>query len=244
MVAITGPSGSGKSTLMHILGCLDRPDEGRYLLAGEDVSRMSRDRLAEVRNRRIGFVFQTFNLLPRMSALENVELPLLYAGRTDTREIARAALERVGLGDRLRHEPNQLSGGQRQRVAIARALVTDPALLLADEPTGNLDSRTGEEILALFKALNREGHTIVIVTHDPAIAAFCDRQVRLRDGRVSEDITPVRPPRRPRTPPRHPRGLELRCSTGRSSRSASRACSRTSCARSWRCSASSSASAR
>jgi putative ABC transport system ATP-binding protein len=189
MLSITGLSGSGKSTLMHILGCLDRPDAGRYLLAGEDVSRMSRDRLAEVRNRRIGFVFQTFNLLPRMSALENVELPLMYAGRTGTREVARAALARVGLGDRLRHEPNQLSGGQRQRVAVARALVTDPALLLADEPTGNLDSRTGQEILALFKALNREGHTIIIVTHDPAIAAFCDRQIRLRDGRVSDDVT-------------------------------------------------------
>jgi putative ABC transport system ATP-binding protein len=184
MVSITGPSGSGKSTLMHILGCLDRPDEGRYLLAGEDVSRMSRDRLAEVRNRRIGFVFQTFNLLPRMSAIENVELPLMYAGRTGTREVARAALERVGLGERLRHEPSQLSGGQRQRVAVARALVTSPAILLADEPTGNLDSRTGQEILALFKALNREGHTIIIVTHDPAIAAFCGRQVRLCDGRV------------------------------------------------------------
>ena len=188
MLSITGPSGSGKSTLMHILGCLDRPDEGRYLLAGEDVSRMSRDRLAEVRNRRIGFVFQTFNLLPRLSAIENVELPLMYAGRTATREVARAALERVGLGDRLRHAPSQLSGGQRQRVAVARALVTDPALLLADEPTGNLDSRTGQEILALFKALNREGHTIVIVTHDPTIAAFCDRQVRLRDGRVDGDV--------------------------------------------------------
>ena len=188
ILSITGPSGSGKSTLMHILGCLDRPDEGRYLLAGEDVSRMTRDRLAEVRNRRIGFVFQTFNLLPRMSAIENVELPLMYAGRTGTREIARAALERVGLGDRLRHEPSQLSGGQRQRVAVARALVTDPALLLADEPTGNLDSRTGREILSLFKALNREGHTIVIVTHDPTIAAFCDRQVRLRDGRVDGDV--------------------------------------------------------
>src|SRR5512137_2839528 len=192
MISITGPSGSGKSTLMHIIGCLDRPDAGRYLLAGEDVSSMSRDRLAEVRNRRIGFVFQTFNLLPRLSSIENVELPLMYAGRTDTREIARAALERVGLGERLRHEPSQLSGGQRQRVAVARALVTDPALLLADEPTGNLDSRTGQEILSLFKALNREGHTIVIVTHDPAIAAFCDRQVRLRDGRVSEDLAPDR----------------------------------------------------
>ncbi|HEY6000319.1 MAG TPA: ABC transporter ATP-binding protein [bacterium] len=197
MVSITGPSGSGKSTLMHILGCLDRPDAGRYLLAGEDVSRMSRDRLADVRNRRIGFVFQTFNLLPRMSAIENVELPLMYAGRTGTYETARAALQRVGLGDRLRHEPNQLSGGQRQRVAVARALVTDPALLLADEPTGNLDSRTGQEILALFKALNREGHTIVIVTHDPTIAAFCNRQVHLRDGRIAEDAGAPPPPGAP-----------------------------------------------
>jgi putative ABC transport system ATP-binding protein len=189
MLSITGPSGSGKSTLMHILGCLDRPDEGRFLLAGEDVSRMSRDHLADVRNRRIGFIFQTFNLLPRMSAIENVELPLMYAGRTGIRETARAALERVGLGDRLRHEPSQLSGGQRQRVAVARALVTEPALLLADEPTGNLDSRTGQEILALFRALNAEGHTIVIVTHDPTIAAFCPRQVLLRDGRLSGDRT-------------------------------------------------------
>jgi putative ABC transport system ATP-binding protein len=188
MVSITGPSGSGKSTLMHIIGCLDRPDEGVYRLAGEDVSRMSRDRLAEVRNRRIGFIFQTFNLLPRMSSLENVELPLLYGGQPESRSKAAAALERVGLGDRLGHEPNQLSGGQRQRVAIARALVMNPALLLADEPTGNLDSRTGQEILGLFRTLHREGHTIMIVTHDPSVAASCGRQVRLRDGRIVEDI--------------------------------------------------------
>jgi putative ABC transport system ATP-binding protein len=189
MVSITGPSGSGKSTLMHIIGCLDRPDEGVYRLAGEDVSRMSRDRLAEVRNRRIGFIFQTFNLLPRMSSLENVELPLLYGGQEDSRAKAAAALERVGLGERMGHEPNQLSGGQRQRVAIARALVMNPALLLADEPTGNLDSRTGQEILALFRALHGEGHTIMIVTHDPSVASCCGRQVRLRDGRIVEDVT-------------------------------------------------------
>jgi len=188
MVSITGPSGSGKSTLMHIIGCLDRPDEGTYRLAGEDVSRMSRDRLAEVRNRRIGFVFQTFNLLPRMSALENVELPLLYGAQPRSRARAAAALARVGLADRMAHEPNQLSGGQRQRVAVARALVMDPALLLADEPTGNLDSRTGQEILGLFRELHREGHTIVIVTHDPGVASCCGRQVRLRDGRIVEDI--------------------------------------------------------
>jgi putative ABC transport system ATP-binding protein len=188
IVSITGPSGSGKSTLMHIIGCLDRPDEGTYRLAGEDVSRMSRDRLAEVRNRRIGFVFQTFNLLPRMSALENVELPLLYGAQPRSRARAAAALARVGLADRMAHEPNQLSGGQRQRVALARALVMDPALLLADEPTGNLDSRTGQEILGLFRELHREGRTIVIVTHDPGVASCCGRQVRLRDGRIVEDI--------------------------------------------------------
>ncbi len=186
MVAITGSSGSGKSTLMHILGCLDKTDSGSYSLGGEDVSRMSGDRLAEVRNRRIGFIFQTFNLLPRLSALENVELPLLYAGRTDARERAREALSVVGLSERMRHEPNQLSGGQRQRVAVARALVTNPDILLADEPTGNLDSKTGEEVLNLFRDLNDKGHTIVIVTHDPGVASHCARQVKLKDGRIIE----------------------------------------------------------
>lgn len=184
MLAITGPSGSGKSTLMHIIGCLDHVDSGSYVLAGEDVSQMSRRRLAEVRNRRIGFVFQTFNLLPRLTAIENVELPLLYAGQKDAREPALAALEKVGLGDRMRHEPNQLSGGQRQRVAVARALVTNPAIILADEPTGNLDSKTGEEILGLFESLNIQGRTIIIVTHDLDVAAHCRRQIKLRDGRI------------------------------------------------------------
>ena len=184
MLAITGPSGSGKSTLMHIIGCLDHVDSGSYVLAGEDVSRMSRRRLAEVRNRHIGFVFQTFNLLPRLTAIENVELPLLYSGRKDARDPARAALETVGLADRMRHEPNQLSGGQRQRVAVARALVTNPAIILADEPTGNLDSKTGEEILSLFQSLNSQGRTIIIVTHDLEVAAHCRRQLKLKDGRI------------------------------------------------------------
>jgi putative ABC transport system ATP-binding protein len=184
MLAISGPSGSGKSTLMHIIGCLDRPDSGRYVLAGEDVSEMPKDRLAEVRNRRIGFVFQTFNLLPRLSALENVELPLLYAGHRHAKGRAAEALRSVGLEDRMSHAPNQLSGGERQRVAVARALITDPDLLLADEPTGNLDSRTGEEILSLFASLNAAGRTILIVTHESDVAARCRRQVHLRDGRI------------------------------------------------------------
>jgi putative ABC transport system ATP-binding protein len=187
MLAVTGTSGSGKSTLMHIIGCLDHVDSGSYVLAGEDVSQMSRRRLAEVRNRRIGFVFQTFNLLPRLTAIENVELPLLYAGRKDARGPARVALETVGLADRMRHEPNQLSGGQRQRVAVARALVTNPAIILADEPTGNLDSKTGEEILGLFEALNRQGRTIIVVTHDLDVAAHCRRQLKLKDGRIVDE---------------------------------------------------------
>ena len=184
MVAITGPSGSGKSTLMHVLGCLDSPDSGSYYLSGEDVAGLSSDRLAEIRNRRIGFVFQTFNLLPRMTALENVELPLLYAGRRDAKGPAAAALEKVGLADRMHHAPNQLSGGQRQRVAIARALVTNPAMILADEPTGNLDTRMGEEILRLMAELNAEGRTVLIVTHEPDIAKRCRRQIFLRNGKV------------------------------------------------------------
>jgi len=184
MVAISGPSGSGKSTLMHILGCLDRPDSGRYVLAGEDVSSLSRNRLAEIRNRRIGFVFQTFNLLPRLRALENVELPLLYAGHGSAKDRAAEALRTVGLEDRMHHRPTQLSGGQRQRVAVARALITDPAILLADEPTGNLDSRTGDEILTLLETLNAAGRTIIIVTHEVDVAGRCRRQVHMRDGRV------------------------------------------------------------
>ncbi|MGK5091634.1 ABC transporter ATP-binding protein [Deltaproteobacteria bacterium TL4] len=184
MVAITGSSGSGKSTLMSILGCLDRPTSGKYILAGEDVSLLAKDRLAEIRNRYIGFIFQSFNLLSRMSALENVELPLLYAGNHNAKDRAKQALYRVGLEDRMNHEPNQLSGGQRQRVAIARAIVTDPAIILADEPTGNLDSKTGEEIMDLFEKLNAEGRTLVIVTHEANIAQHCKRQVHLKDGRI------------------------------------------------------------
>ncbi|MBA3015763.1 MAG: ABC transporter ATP-binding protein [Proteobacteria bacterium] len=187
MVAVTGPSGSGKSTLMHILGCLDTPDEGEYFLEGENVASLSPNQLATVRNRRIGFVFQSFNLLPRVSALENVELPLLYAGRSDSRTAAMNALAAVGLTDRQQHDPSQLSGGQRQRVAIARAMVSNPAIILADEPTGNLDSRTGLEIMELFSQLNREGgRTIILVTHDPQVAGYCHRQIRFCDGRVVE----------------------------------------------------------
>ena len=188
MVAIRGPSGSGKSTLMNVLGCLDRPDSGSYELDGQDVSRMSKNALAEVRNRKIGFVFQSFNLLARVTALENVELPLYYAGRTDARKAALKALEIVGLGDRTHHEPNQLSGGQRQRVAVARAIVTDPAIILADEPTGALDSKTGEEILALFKELNTHGRTVIVVTHDAAVARHCQREIYLRDGKVTVPV--------------------------------------------------------
>jgi putative ABC transport system ATP-binding protein len=188
-MAIRGPSGSGKSTLMNIIGCLDRPTTGRYLLDGQDVAPLDRDALASIRNRMLGFVFQSFNLLPRTSALENVELPLLYGGvgRAERHRRARLALERVGLGDRLDHTPNRLSGGQQQRVAIARALVTEPKLILADEPTGNLDSRTSVEVMALFQELGRAGITIVLVTHEPDIATFVSRVVVVRDGHVASD---------------------------------------------------------
>jgi putative ABC transport system ATP-binding protein len=188
-LAIMGPSGSGKSTLMNILGCLDTPTGGEYWLNGINVSQMSETDLAHVRNREIGFVFQTFNLLARATALRNVELPLLYAGvgATERRERATAALQRVELGDRLQHRPNELSGGQRQRVAVARALVSRPALLLADEPTGNLDSRTGREVLALFAQVHAEGQTLIVVTHDPDIAAHAERRLVLHDGAVVSD---------------------------------------------------------
>ncbi|PKO19362.1 macrolide ABC transporter ATP-binding protein [candidate division BRC1 bacterium HGW-BRC1-1] len=187
MVAIIGSSGSGKSTLMNIIGCLDRPTSGEYHLDGQDVSRFSGNALARVRNRNIGFVFQNFNLLPRMSALENVEVPILYSGTGGAAKLARAALERVGLADRAGHEPNQLSGGQRQRVAIARALVNNPTILLADEPTGNLDTRTGREIMKLFHELHAEKVTLIIVTHDTEVAEQCSRNIVLRDGKIIED---------------------------------------------------------
>jgi putative ABC transport system ATP-binding protein len=188
-VAIMGPSGSGKSTMMNMVGCLDTPTSGEYWLNGQEVSRMPDDALARVRNREIGFVFQTFNLLPRASALQNVELPLVYGGvpsRT-RRQRAEAALTRVGLGNRMDHRPNELSGGQRQRVAIARALVNEPAILLADEPTGNLDSTTSEDIMRVFAGLHAQGQTIIMVTHEPDIAAHAARIVVLRDGRVASD---------------------------------------------------------
>ena len=188
-VAFMGPSGSGKSTLMNIIGCLDTPSGGRYILNGQDVSNMTDNELAEVRNKEIGFVFQTFNLLPRQSSLENVALPLIYAGysKSQREERAQKALESVGLGNRGKHKPNELSGGQRQRVAIARALINNPSIILADEPTGNLDSKTSYEIMELFENLHSKGNTIIMVTHEEDIAKYAHRIVRLRDGLVESD---------------------------------------------------------
>ena len=194
-IAIMGPSGSGKSTLMNMIGCLDTPSSGEYILNGNHVSQMNDSDLAEVRNREIGFVFQTFNLLPRTSCLANVELPLIYAGvkASDRKERALEVLDKVGLGDRVDHKPNELSGGQRQRVAIARALVNSPSILLADEPTGNLDTKTGDEIMLLFEELYRSGNTIILVTHENEIAEYARRIVRLRDGLVEKDVPVLNP---------------------------------------------------
>ena len=196
-VALIGPSGSGKSTLMNLIGCLDTPSEGTYVLNGRDTSTMNDNELAQVRNQEIGFVFQSFHLLPRLTVLENVMQPLVYRGmpRAERKVLATQALEQVGLGNRLGHRPNQLSGGQRQRVAVARALVGKPSILLADEPTGNLDSRTSAEIMALFDEVHRSGQTVVVVTHEPDIAAYCERTLRVNDGKIVQDT---------RNPPRVP----------------------------------------
>jgi putative ABC transport system ATP-binding protein len=186
-VAIMGPSGSGKSTFMNLIGCLDRPTEGEIELDGKPVAQMNDNQLAVIRNKYIGFVFQNFNLLPRTSAVKNVELPLMYAGVKDRTAIAKVALDKVGLGDRIDHKPSELSGGQQQRVAIARAIVTNPVMILGDEPTGNLDSRTSEDIMAVFQDLNRQGKTVIVVTHEEEIAHHCKRIIRFRDGRVQSD---------------------------------------------------------
>ncbi len=189
-VAIMGPSGSGKSTLMNIIGCLDSPSRGRYTLNEKNVSEMDDDELARIRNKEIGFVFQTFNLLPRSDALHNVELPLVYSGvrYSERMEKAEEALTNVGLGDRMKHKPNEMSGGQRQRVAVARALVNNPSLVLADEPTGNLDTKTGDEIMTLFNQLNKDGHTIILVTHNSEIAKQAKRTLKIRDGKIEKDF--------------------------------------------------------
>ncbi len=208
-VAIMGPSGSGKSTLMNLLGCLDRPTGGRYILDGRDVSRLSDAQRAAVRNTKIGFVFQSFNLLPRLPAVANVMLPMLYSGRRKNRKLARELLDIVGLGDRAHHTPVQLSGGEQQRVAIARALINDPPIVFGDEPTGNLDTRTGDEIMAIFGDLNKRGKTVIIVTHEPDIARRCKRLLRFRDGlleadeTIQQDSTPLTPPAEPEPVPVH-----------------------------------------
>jgi len=192
--AIMGPSGSGKSTLMNILGCLDRPTSGSYMLDGQEVATLNDDQLATTRNKKIGFVFQSFNLLPRMSTLENVALPMVYAGVEKKERLARATqvLTMVGLEERMNHQPNELSGGQRQRVAIARALVNDPTIIMADEPTGNLDTKSGDEVMAIFSELNTQGRTIILVTHEPEIATYAGRIVYVRDGRIERDEWKVR----------------------------------------------------